>query len=396
MIDEFTLYVFTGTDWEQLFVAEGHSGVSSVNGEAGDVTLTLDDLDDVEASAPGDGHVLTWDDGAGEWVPAAPAGGDPVTLEPEGEWDNGTSYAKLDVVSYEGSSYVSRVDGNSGNQPDTSPADWMLLAEKGEAGAGAVDSVNGETGAVELDASDIPFSPSGLTQTDGNDVQGAIADHDLAIAARLTGPGTVNSGHAVVFTGTSGVAVQSAGAVPALVGGNPQFASIELSHASQNTLTASGGVLSVEGIALIRMSDVASTSAAGVSEFATAAEYRTGTDTTRSLVVSEVWGAAALATLSSSSNSTAVNFASGLNFSLALGENSTLANPSNEKVGQSGCIVATATGSTRTLDKHADYKAVNGVESFPLSILTTETAHIFYWIQSANVVVITAVARRAT
>ena len=89
VIDELTLYVFTGTEWEQLFVAEGHSGVSSINGEAGDVTLTLDDLDDVEAPAPGDGHVLTWDDGAGEWVPAAPSGGDPVTLEPEGEWDNG-------------------------------------------------------------------------------------------------------------------------------------------------------------------------------------------------------------------------------------------------------------------------------------------------------------------
>jgi hypothetical protein len=107
VIDESTLYVFTGTDWEQLFVAEGHSGVSSVNGEAGDVTLSLDDLDDVDAASPGDGEVLTWDDGAGEWVPAEPAGGDPVTLEPEGEWDNGTAYAKLDVVSYEGSSYVS-------------------------------------------------------------------------------------------------------------------------------------------------------------------------------------------------------------------------------------------------------------------------------------------------
>ena len=100
VIDKSTLYVFTGTEWEQLFVAEGHSGVSSINGEAGDVTLTLHDLDDVEAPAPGDGHVLTWDDGAGEWVPAAPAGGDPVTLEPEGEWDGGTSYAKLDVVAY--------------------------------------------------------------------------------------------------------------------------------------------------------------------------------------------------------------------------------------------------------------------------------------------------------
>jgi hypothetical protein len=396
VIDESTLYVFTGTDWEQLFVAEGHSGVSSVNGEAGDVTLALDDLDDVTAPTPGDGHVLTFDMGLGDWIAAAPTGGDPVTLEPEGEWDNGTIYAKLDVVSYQGSSYVSRIDSNSGNQPDASPAEWMLLAEKGEPGAGAVDSVNGETGAVELDAADIAFNPSGLANTDADDVQEAIADHDTAIAAKTTGPGTVVDGHAALFDGATGKLLKSAGAAPALFGGNPQFASIELSHASQNTLTASGGVLSIEGVAVVRTSDVASTGAAGISEFATAAEFRAGSDTARSLVVDQVWSAPALQTLSSSSNSTAVDFSAFINASLALSENSTLANPTNEKVGQSGCIVVTASSSTRTLDKHADYKAANGVESFPLSILTTETVHIFYWIQAANVVVITSVARRTT
>jgi hypothetical protein len=37
--------------------------------------IALDVLDDVNAGAPSDGDVLTWDDGAGEWVAAAPAGG---------------------------------------------------------------------------------------------------------------------------------------------------------------------------------------------------------------------------------------------------------------------------------------------------------------------------------
>ena len=220
VIDETTLYVFTGTEWEQLFVAEGHSGVSSVNGEAGDVTLTLDDLDDVEAPAPGDGHVLTWDDGAGEWVPAAPAGGDPVTLEPEGEWDSGTTYAKLDVVSYEGSSYVSRIDDNSGNQPDTSPADWMLLAEKGEAGAGAVDSVNGQVGAVVLGLGDLDDVEIG-----GGPDAGDILRFDAEAGwvpepfTTVTGPGTVTDGHAALFDGITGNLLKSAGAAPLLVGG---------------------------------------------------------------------------------------------------------------------------------------------------------------------------------
>lgn len=35
----------------------------------------LDDLTDVNAPTPGDGDVLTWDDGAGEWVAAVPTGG---------------------------------------------------------------------------------------------------------------------------------------------------------------------------------------------------------------------------------------------------------------------------------------------------------------------------------
>jgi hypothetical protein len=40
----------------------------------GDHTHALDDLSDVNAPAPNDLDVLSWDDGAGEWVPVAPGG----------------------------------------------------------------------------------------------------------------------------------------------------------------------------------------------------------------------------------------------------------------------------------------------------------------------------------
>jgi hypothetical protein len=59
------------------------------------------------------------------------------------------------VVSFAGSSYVSKDGGNIGNQPDASPSAWQLLAAKGEAGAdgaGAVDDVNGQTGSVLIEA----------------------------------------------------------------------------------------------------------------------------------------------------------------------------------------------------------------------------------------------------
>src|SRR5262249_41102479 len=42
-------------------------------------------------------------------------------------WSAGTTYGMGDAVSFNGSSYISLVNGNTGNQPDTSPADWSLL-----------------------------------------------------------------------------------------------------------------------------------------------------------------------------------------------------------------------------------------------------------------------------
>ena len=57
-------------------IVDAASGaVTSVNGATGAVVLALDDLDDVDAAAPSDGDVLTWNDTAGAWEPAAGGGG---------------------------------------------------------------------------------------------------------------------------------------------------------------------------------------------------------------------------------------------------------------------------------------------------------------------------------
>lgn len=88
--------------------------------------------------------------------------------------------------------------------------------------------------------------------------------------------------------------------VPAGSSSNPQFATIELSHATANTLSASSGVLSIEGVALLRASQnladvttaatafanikqAATDSATGVVELAIASEVNTGTDTARAI-----------------------------------------------------------------------------------------------------------------
>ena len=53
-----------------------------------------------------------------------------ITLK--NEWSNDTSYERLDVVTYEGSSYVSKIDNNSNSNPSTSPTKWQLIAKHGE------------------------------------------------------------------------------------------------------------------------------------------------------------------------------------------------------------------------------------------------------------------------
>ena len=60
---------------------------------------------------------------------------------------SGTTYAIGDAVSYtDGSSYISLIAGNVGNAPATSPADWSLLALAGINGTNGTPGTNGSPG----------------------------------------------------------------------------------------------------------------------------------------------------------------------------------------------------------------------------------------------------------
>jgi hypothetical protein len=72
--------------------------------------------------------------------PEGPAG--PPGLTWEGAWDIGTAYPERGVVQYLGTAYVA-LEANTGNPPDTSPAQWAVLAQKGEKGD---QGDQGETG----------------------------------------------------------------------------------------------------------------------------------------------------------------------------------------------------------------------------------------------------------
>jgi hypothetical protein len=110
-----------------------------------------------------------------------------------------------DVVSYQGSSYISLATANHGQTPDVSPNAWMLLAAQGAAGAagpmGATGAAGpqGSTGPVGPAGVQGPAGPTGAAGAPGINFRGAWAQ-----ATRYA----VND--AVTFAGSTYLA-QSAG-----------------------------------------------------------------------------------------------------------------------------------------------------------------------------------------
>jgi len=85
VVDEDVAVVFDGADWNDLATAAGAGGA-------------LDDLTDVDASSPSDGDVLTFDNGTGDWVAAAPAGGGGGTWALAASWTYSTNVTEVDFT----------------------------------------------------------------------------------------------------------------------------------------------------------------------------------------------------------------------------------------------------------------------------------------------------------
>lgn len=125
--------------------------------------------------------------------------------------------------------------------------------------------------------------------------------------------------------------------------------------------------------------------------FATATQFRDDTAGSLTLSPAVVWDAAEPVALTSSSNSTAWDMDSGINFTLSLGENTTIANPSNEKPGQSGYLKITqdATGS-RTVAWGTHYVFAGGTA--PTATTTANAVDVFlYVVLAADQVLVTSV-----
>jgi len=141
---------------------------------------------------------------------------------------------------------------------------------------------------------------------------------------------------------------------------------------------ADGGTAASTALAAFdNLKQQATTSYIGASQFATATVYRTGTDTTKSVVVDQVWSAATEVTITYAA-SVAPDMSTFINAVMTLTGNLTLANPTNTKVGQTGCIrfVQDATGS-RTISFGTNWKFPGGTAP-TLTTTATATDLLFY------------------
>jgi hypothetical protein len=121
---------------------------------------------------------------------------------------------------------------------------------------------------------------------------------------------------------------------------------------------------------------------AGLPLVADAAAFRANT-ADKVLDTDAVWAAAAEVTLTDAST-IAVDMSTFINAAVTLGNNRTLGQPSNPKVGQSGCIRVKQDGTgSRTLAYHADWEFVGGTAP---TLSTTASAEdlLFYQVLASG------------
>lgn len=125
-------------DWAQAFldnyaggggghtVLSGDGAPGSGVGDDGDFYIDYTNWDIYGPKAGG-----AWPSGVSLIGPEGPAGADGAEFNPRGAYDHGEIYYKWDLVTHEGSSYVS-LDTNIYSEPPSEH--WQLIASKGDQG----------------------------------------------------------------------------------------------------------------------------------------------------------------------------------------------------------------------------------------------------------------------
>jgi len=183
----------TGTAPSQtlnLTIPRGNTGATGETGPQGApgaaATITVGTVDTVN---PDDPATVTnsGTSGAAVFDFEIPKGAPGTPINHRGDYNGATTYALNDAVRVLGSTwvYINATPG-SGNAPPTLPTEsnsyWQLMAQAGSNGTGAVDLVNGQSGVVVLDGTDIDAAHTAVNYTPAGD---GIADHLAGIDAAL-------------------------------------------------------------------------------------------------------------------------------------------------------------------------------------------------------------------
>jgi hypothetical protein len=108
--------------------------------------------------------------------------------------------------------------------------------------------------------------------------------------------------------------------------------------------------------------------------------------------IDEIWEAAVPVALTDAAT-VAVDMGAGVNFTLTIGGNRTLGNPTNTKPGETGAIAVTQDGTgSRTLGYGSNWEFAGGVAP-TLSTTAGTKDLLFYWVQSSTSIIITGILR---
>lgn len=97
----------------------------------------------------------------------------------KGIWASGTTYAVQDVVTYNGSSYVSILASNTNQNPVTATTYWSVLAAQGTAGTAGTNGTNGTAATVAVGT--VTKLAVGATPTVANSGTSSVATLDFGI-----------------------------------------------------------------------------------------------------------------------------------------------------------------------------------------------------------------------
>jgi hypothetical protein len=228
-------------------------------------------------------------------------------------------------------------DATVTNSGTSSAAVLDFEIPQGAAGAGSGD-VTGQSSSVDSEIA--LFSGTGGKTIKRASTSGILKAASGVIAAAVAGTDYYNPGGTDVAVADGGTgASTAAGAATNLglgTGDSPQFTAVNIGHASDTTVTrVSAGLIAVEGSNLIRASDAATTSAAGIVELATDGETITGTDATRPVTPSNLTGASIYGNIPQNSQSDAYTL-------VAADQSKHIFHPSADTTGRTWTIPANA------------------------------------------------------